>query len=311
MSIPTLVGVAGHFAGHSFEITQAGLRIGRDPGNELHLPDNDVSRFHARVVLHNGAVWVQDAGSRNGIFVNDNRVAENKQLGPGDVLSVGSHRFTMEMHDQDSEHSVSVNLDAVTEPEKKWKVWPFAVALLVVLGLVGIIAAAGTSGGGETTVEKDEPSSVLGGALKGGKTQEEESVSLGEALATTSGSPLTKMDEWPDPPKGATSTELVEMGHKHYNAGRLRQSLEQYQMALKLDKDCEICALRIERLTVEIDEQIRENYDAGVRAYEAMQYEQAVNLWETVLQLETDESSAIHQQTVDYLEKARKKTGRP
>ena len=313
MSVPTLIGTAGHFEGHSFEITQAGLRIGRDPGNELHLPDNDISRFHARVVLHNGAVWVQDAGSRNGVFVNDTRVAENKQLGTGDVLSMGGHRFTMEMVDQDSEHSVSVNIDAAIEPEKKWKVWPFAVALLVILGLVGLIAVAGGSGvGGEVEID-DEPKSVLGGALKSGKTttDEEGRPSLGEALATTSGSPLTERDTWPDPPKGTSSTELVEMGHKHYNAGRLRQGLEHYQMALKLDDDCEICALRIERLTVEIDDQIAENYDAGVRAYEAMQYDQAVKLWETVLQLETDESSDIHQQTVEYLEKARKKTGRP
>lgn len=311
MSVPTLIGTAGHFDGQSFEITQAGLRIGRDPGNELHLPDNDVSRFHARVVLHNGTVWVQDAGSRNGIFVNDSRVAENKQLGTGDVLALGAHRFTMEMLDADSEHSVSVNLDAVTEPEKTWKVWPFAVALLLLVGLIGLVAVAGSSG--ETAVEVDEePKSVLGGVLKAGKNGgDEKSVSLGEALATTSGSPLTKMDEWPDPPKGTTSDELVEMGHKHYNAGRLRQSLEHYQMAMKLDKSCEICGIRIERVSGEIDSQIRENYDAGVRAYEAMQYEQAVNLWETVLQLDTDESSAIHQQTQDYLKKARKMTGRP
>ncbi|HJN73836.1 MAG TPA: FHA domain-containing protein [Myxococcota bacterium] len=310
MTTPTLVGIAGYFDGKSFEITQAGLRIGRDPGNELHLPDNDVSRFHARVVLHNGAVWVQDAGSRNGIFVNDARVAENKQLGPGDVLALGAHRFTMEMQDPDSEHSVSVNLDAVAEPEKKWKVWPFAVALLILLALVGLIAVAGSDGGSEQDVD-DEPKSVLGGALKGGKTKAEETVSLGEALATTSGRPLTEQDEWPDPPKGAKSSELVEMGHKHYNAGRLREGLEHYQMAMKLDPKCEICGIRIERLTIEIDEQINENYDAGVRAYEAMQYDQAVNLWETVLQLETDESSAIHKQTVDYLKKARKMTGRP
>ena len=73
---PILVCTDGPLSGRSFEITTQGLHIGRDPGNEVHLEDNDVSRRHARVLLHNGAVWVQDAGSRNGVFVNEGQIAD-------------------------------------------------------------------------------------------------------------------------------------------------------------------------------------------------------------------------------------------
>ncbi len=308
-----LIGTAGHFTGHSFEVTQAGLRIGRDPGNELYLPDNDVSRFHARVVLHNGAVWVQDAGSRNGVFVNDSRIPEHKTLGVGDELAVGKHRFTVEMQDADNEHSVSVNLEGIAEPKKKggWKIWPFAVALGIVVVFVAIIALAGNSGGEPTgEAEADAPKYGLAAAMKKGDEQPADGPNLEEALAVASGSPLTKQDEWPDPPEGATAAELVEMGHKHYNAGRLPQAVEQYQMGLKLDKDCEICAIRIERLTIEIDEKIAENFDAGMRYFDALQYQQAVNAWETVLLLEPDETSAIHQQTREYLDEAKAKIAR-
>jgi pSer/pThr/pTyr-binding forkhead associated (FHA) protein len=95
--IPFLVGVEGILAGRRFQVTVAGLRLGRDPENEVHIDDSGVSRQHARVLLHNGAVWVQDAGSRNGIFVNGNRVPDHKQVKEGDRIVLGAHTFTVEL----------------------------------------------------------------------------------------------------------------------------------------------------------------------------------------------------------------------
>jgi len=95
--IPFLVGVEGILAGRRFQVTVAGLRLGRDPENEVHIDDSGVSRQHARVLLHNGAVWVQDAGSRNGIFVNGNRVPDHKQVKEGDRIVLGAHTFTIEL----------------------------------------------------------------------------------------------------------------------------------------------------------------------------------------------------------------------
>ena len=64
---------------------------------DVVIPSEGVSRQHARVLLHNGAVWVQDQGSRNGIFVNEKRVVRHKQLSPGDALTVGEQTFTVEV----------------------------------------------------------------------------------------------------------------------------------------------------------------------------------------------------------------------
>jgi pSer/pThr/pTyr-binding forkhead associated (FHA) protein len=55
------------------------------------------------VLLHNGAVWVQDQGSRNGVFVNEKRVVRHKQLSPGDALTVGEQSFTIEVTDVSSD----------------------------------------------------------------------------------------------------------------------------------------------------------------------------------------------------------------
>lgn len=94
---PLLVGVDGPLAGKRYPVTVAGLRLGRDPANEVHIDDGGVSRQHARVLLHNGAVWVQDAGSRNGLFVNGQRVPDHKQVKEGDRIVLGAHTFTVEL----------------------------------------------------------------------------------------------------------------------------------------------------------------------------------------------------------------------
>ena len=78
MSVPTLVCIAGPCKGQSFGITEQGLRLGRDASNDIVLDDAAVSRFHGRIILHNNGIWVQDAGSRNGVFVCGSRVDGNR-----------------------------------------------------------------------------------------------------------------------------------------------------------------------------------------------------------------------------------------
>ncbi|MEA2478589.1 MAG: hypothetical protein QOJ07_511 [Thermoleophilaceae bacterium] len=73
------------------QLTLSGpLDIGRDPGIQLPLPeDGQVSRRHARVTPQNGGVVVEDLGSTNGTFVNDQPIHSPRQLSPGDRLRIG------------------------------------------------------------------------------------------------------------------------------------------------------------------------------------------------------------------------------
>jgi len=96
-SVPFLVATTGPIQGKRVPITPEGIILGRETGVDVVIPSDGVSRMHARVLLHNGAVWVQDQGSRNGVFVNDKRVVRHKQLSPGDALTVGEQSFTIEI----------------------------------------------------------------------------------------------------------------------------------------------------------------------------------------------------------------------
>ncbi len=64
-------------------------RIGRAPQNDICIPDNGVSGVHARIVRE-GAAWIlEDCGSRNGTFVNDEQ-QKRWTLHDGDVVGIGN-----------------------------------------------------------------------------------------------------------------------------------------------------------------------------------------------------------------------------
>lgn len=68
------------------------LTIGRDPSNDLVLPDAMVSRRHA-VVEHRGRqFFLRDCSSANGSVVNGDRVSEHS-LRDGDLVAIGSVRL--------------------------------------------------------------------------------------------------------------------------------------------------------------------------------------------------------------------------
>jgi serine phosphatase RsbU (regulator of sigma subunit) len=82
--------------GRSFDVDlKSGvLRVGRSPQNELALPSLSLSRQHARFVGE-GRDWsVEDAGSRNGSFVNGTLLTETVPLQDGDEIRLGDVKLT-------------------------------------------------------------------------------------------------------------------------------------------------------------------------------------------------------------------------
>ena len=69
---------------------EAGLTIGRE-GCDVVLPDPEVSRRHAVMrVLDSGEVAIEDLGSTNGTYVNDQRAEGATPVAPGDVVRLGN-----------------------------------------------------------------------------------------------------------------------------------------------------------------------------------------------------------------------------
>jgi len=70
----TLTVLTGPGAGHLYVLRDDGGTMGRGDDVEIHLQDNTVSRSHARLELREGVFLLHDHGSRNGTFVDGDRV---------------------------------------------------------------------------------------------------------------------------------------------------------------------------------------------------------------------------------------------
>ncbi len=69
--------------------------IGRGPTNVIQIPDSFVSAEHTRMWFRNGIWYVQDAGSVNGTFVNNQPARDALPAKPGDIIRVGYIQFKL------------------------------------------------------------------------------------------------------------------------------------------------------------------------------------------------------------------------
>jgi diguanylate cyclase (GGDEF)-like protein len=76
-------------AGRVCDLEGVEITFGRAPTCTHAFDEASLSRVHARLVREGGAYVIEDAGSRNGIFVNDQKVAR-AVLGDGDRVRLGS-----------------------------------------------------------------------------------------------------------------------------------------------------------------------------------------------------------------------------
>jgi two-component system cell cycle response regulator len=75
--------------GQMFELADQCLVIGREPTCEIELIDDSVSRRHASIDCISGGYFLEDLQSRNGTYVNDERIVRQR-LQPGDRLRFGN-----------------------------------------------------------------------------------------------------------------------------------------------------------------------------------------------------------------------------
>ncbi len=73
---------------HLSEIT-----IGRHPSNHWTMGHETVSSRHARLIYHHEQWWLEDLGSRNGTFLNGERVTESLVINSKDKIRCGQALF--------------------------------------------------------------------------------------------------------------------------------------------------------------------------------------------------------------------------
>jgi pSer/pThr/pTyr-binding forkhead associated (FHA) protein len=69
--------------------------VGRESTADVWLDSSSVSRRHARVVVGEDDVWLENLGSKNGTWVNGERVTERTRLNDPDHVRFGSVKMEL------------------------------------------------------------------------------------------------------------------------------------------------------------------------------------------------------------------------
>ncbi|MGL6226500.1 MAG: FHA domain-containing protein [Thermoguttaceae bacterium] len=92
-----LVVANGSKAGQVIPVVGEKFLIGRADDCNLKPRSELVSRYHCAIVSGAGFVAVRDLGSKNGVYVNGERVSLECELKNGDTLNVGPLSFTIQL----------------------------------------------------------------------------------------------------------------------------------------------------------------------------------------------------------------------
>lgn len=127
--VPVLECTGGPLRGQVFHVPEGGLTIGRAADNTIVISDDGASRYHARLLYDGGSLWLQDAGSRNGVFVNGGRVTDHRALKVGDVIGLAASTFAVRWADEVDVEEPDTRDDETAEENvkasgKPWY-WPF------------------------------------------------------------------------------------------------------------------------------------------------------------------------------------------
>jgi len=86
-----------------FSVPSSTIVLGRRHDCDLQIPLASVSRRHCQLVLNNNTVKIRDLDSRNGTFLNGERINDETNLKAGDYIKVGSLMFGIQINGEPEE----------------------------------------------------------------------------------------------------------------------------------------------------------------------------------------------------------------
>lgn len=88
---------SGPQAGIEADLSSGEVRIGRSSDCQLMLDDDYVSTRHGLITVQpDGLVVVEDLGSTNGVYVNNQRITQPTQITEADTVRIGRTQLKLD-----------------------------------------------------------------------------------------------------------------------------------------------------------------------------------------------------------------------
>lgn len=95
-----IVIVSGEQQGTYFQLAKRPLSGGRDPARDIQIIDPKVSRRHFLISPQSEGYVIRELQARNGVYVDGERITEDRTLCDGDQIRVGA--TLLEFHEADN-----------------------------------------------------------------------------------------------------------------------------------------------------------------------------------------------------------------
>jgi pSer/pThr/pTyr-binding forkhead associated (FHA) protein len=83
----------GHESGVAYDIPESGATLGRGDV-EIQIEDPFASARHARISRQGYVLMIEDLGSTNGTYLNEEPLSGPQPLHPGDRIRIGDSEFS-------------------------------------------------------------------------------------------------------------------------------------------------------------------------------------------------------------------------
>ena len=85
---PIVTALDGKYARQHWALEQAEMIVGRDDTCDIIIPERQISRQHIRITKESSQFFIEDLESRNGTWLNDQRLNGKSELNDGDEINL-------------------------------------------------------------------------------------------------------------------------------------------------------------------------------------------------------------------------------
>lgn len=205
------------------EIGQTETQMGKGPRNDIVIADPAVSTAHARIQGNGSTYTITDLGSRNGTFVNSERLTvAARELHHGDIIGIGLSKLTFRLTDHSETGSIVAETTAAIQRP--------VVPPLTEDSLANALLAAGLVA--RENLERVRGAEALGRRLSSALVEEQliSEADLRDVMSRTFQIPL--IDLRSEPPDAAIATKLSPQLARDHQIIPVRQEGDSLLLAL-------------------------------------------------------------------------------